>query len=61
MDSIATNYANLDINLRVSALDMLLRTTVATEAFRDQLIAAAQEMTRLRKEKIDYQRKRKEL
>lgn len=61
VDSIATNYANLDINLRVSALDMLLRTTVATEAFRDQLIAAAQEMTRLRKEKIDYQRKRKEL
>ncbi|EAT78897.2 hypothetical protein SNOG_13873 [Parastagonospora nodorum SN15] len=61
MDTIAHNYLHLDVNLRISALDLILRLTVATEAFRDQLIAAAQEMTRLRKEKIDFQRKRKEL
>lgn len=60
-ENIAINYINLDVNLRISALDMILRLTVATEAFREQLIAAAQEMTRLRKEKIDHQRKRKEL
>ncbi len=61
IESIAINYRNLDVNLRILALEIILRLTVATEAFRDQLIAAAQEMTRLRKEKIDYQRKRKEL
>jgi len=61
VESIATNYANLDVNLRVSALDMILRLTIVTEAFRDQLVAAAQEMTCLRKEKFDFQRKRKEL
>ncbi|KAF2852587.1 glycosyltransferase family 57 protein [Plenodomus tracheiphilus IPT5] len=61
IDTIAANYNDLDVNLRVSALDIMLRMTVTTEAFRDQLVAAAQEMTRLRKEKIDYQRKRKEI
>jgi hypothetical protein len=61
IESIANNYAQLDVNLRISALELILRLTVATEAFRDQLVAAAQEMTRLRKEKIDFQRKRKEL
>ncbi|XP_014557849.1 glycosyltransferase family 57 protein [Bipolaris victoriae FI3] len=59
--TIAENYNNLDVNLRISALEMLLSLTVGTENFRDQLTAAAQEMTRLRKEKIEYQRKRKEL
>jgi hypothetical protein len=61
IETIANNYVHLDVNLRISVLDLILRLTVATEAFRDQLIAAAQEMTRLRKEKIDFQRKRKEL
>jgi hypothetical protein len=61
MDTIATHYGQLDVNLRISALDLTLRLTVATDDFRNQLIAAAQEMTRLRKEKIDFQRKRKEL
>jgi hypothetical protein len=61
IDSIASNYVHLDVNLRISALELILRLTVATEAFRDQLVQAAQEMTRLRKEKIDFQRKRKEL
>jgi hypothetical protein len=61
MESIANNYVHLDVNLRVLALELILRLTIATEAFRDQLGAAAQEMTRLRKEKIEFQRKRKEL
>jgi hypothetical protein len=61
IESIAENYRDLDANLRVSALDLALRLTVTTEAFRDQLTAASQEMTRLRKEKIEFQRKRKEL
>ena len=61
IENIAENYRNLDVNLRVSALDQALRLTVTTEAFRDQLNAASLEMTRLRKEKIEFQRKRKEL
>lgn len=61
VESIAANYVHLDVNLRILALDLILRLTVATEDFRNQLVAAAQEMTRLRKEKIDHQRKRKEL
>ncbi|RMZ67011.1 dolichyl pyrophosphate Glc1Man9 c2 alpha-13-glucosyltransferase [Pyrenophora seminiperda CCB06] len=59
--SIAKNYIDLDVNLRISALEMILSLTVVTENFREQLVVAAQEMTRLRKEKIEYQRKRKEL
>jgi len=61
IDTIANHYVHLDVNLRVSALERILRLTVTTEAFRDQLLAAAQDMTKLRKEKIDFQRKRKEL
>jgi hypothetical protein len=34
--------------------------TVTTENFCDQLVAAAQEITKLRKEKIEFQGKRKE-
>jgi hypothetical protein len=59
--TIASNYITLDVNLRISALEMILLLTVSTENFRDQLVAAAQEMTKLRKEKIEFQRKRKEL
>jgi len=61
VESIAINYVHLDVNLRVAALDMALQLTFTTEHFRDQLVAASQEMTRLRKEKIDFQKKRKEL
>lgn len=61
VESIANLYVYLDVNLRIAALEMVLRLTVATEIFRDQLIAASQEMTRLRKEKIEFQKKRKEL
>lgn len=61
MENIENNYNTLDVNLRISALDIILKLTVVTEAFRAQLITAAQEMTRLRKEKIEFQRKRKEL
>lgn len=60
-ESIAENYRDMDVNLRIAALDQALRLTVTTEAFRDQLNAASLEMTRLRKEKIEFQRKRKEL
>lgn len=61
VENIAVKYLNLDVNLRIAALDIALRLTVTTEQFRDQLQSAAQDMTTLRKEKIEYQRKRKEL
>jgi hypothetical protein len=59
--SIASRYVNLDVNLRISALENIMRLTVATDIFRDALAASSAEMTRLRKEKIEFQRKRKEL
>lgn len=61
VENIAMNYLDLDVNLRITALDIALRLTVTTEQFRDQLQNAAQDMTSLRKEKIEHQRKRKEL
>ncbi|KAF2187276.1 glycosyltransferase family 57 protein [Zopfia rhizophila CBS 207.26] len=61
LESIARHYVYLDVNLRIATLEMALRLTVGTETFRDQLVAASQEMTRLRKEKIEFQKKRKEL
>ena len=61
VESIAENYLGMDVNLRITALDIVLRLTVTTETFRDLLQTAASDMTTLRKEKIDFQRKRKEL
>jgi hypothetical protein len=61
IESIADHYVDLDVNLRISALETIMRLTVATDIFRDALAASSAEMTRLRKEKIEYQRKRKEL
>jgi alpha-1,3-glucosyltransferase len=60
-ETIKDRYTHLDVNLRIVALEMVLQLTVATETFRDQLTAASLEMTRLRKEKIEFQKKRKEL
>jgi alpha-1,3-glucosyltransferase len=61
IENIADNYLNMDVNLRVTALDIILRLTVTTDEFRELLQTAAQDMTNLRKEKIEFQRKRKEL
>lgn len=61
VENIARNYTYLDVNLRISALEIALQLTVATESFREQLVQASGEMTRLRKEKIEFQKKRKEL
>ncbi|KAF2015517.1 glycosyltransferase family 57 protein [Aaosphaeria arxii CBS 175.79] len=61
IDNIALNYKHLDVNLRIAALEMVLQLTVTTETFREQLVAASQELTRLRKDKIENQKRRKEL
>lgn len=61
VETIAYNYVYMDINLRIAALEMILLLTISTEAFRDQLLSASADMTKLRKEKIEHQRKRKEL
>ncbi|KAF2277796.1 uncharacterized protein EI97DRAFT_374129 [Westerdykella ornata] len=60
-ENIAHNYIHMDVNLRIQALDMALQLTVFTEAFRESLVQASTDMTRMRKDKIDFQRKRKEL
>jgi alpha-1,3-glucosyltransferase len=61
VETIAFNYVHMDVNLRVAALDMALQLTVTTEHFREQLTQASLEMTRLRKDKIEHQKRRKEL
>lgn len=61
LETIADNYVHMDVNLRISALEMALQLTIATENFRDNLQHASTEMTRLRKTKIEHQKKRKEL
>lgn len=61
VETVAYNYVYMDINLRITALEMILLLTISTEAFRDQLLSASADMTKLRKEKIEHQRRRKEL
>ncbi|CAI6337280.1 unnamed protein product [Periconia digitata] len=61
IETIAYNYVYLDVNYRISALDIIMRLTVSTEPFREHLAIASQDLTKLRKDKIEHQRKRKEL
>lgn len=53
-------YAKMDINLKISALGMIVRLTLATKAVRSYLETCDKDMTETRKLKIEHQRKRKE-
>lgn len=59
-DVVVENYRLLDANLRLQALQIITRMTINTLAIREQLDRMNQEMTDLRKKKIDHQRARKE-
>ncbi|KAI9742628.1 MAG: hypothetical protein M1818_003769 [Claussenomyces sp. TS43310] len=52
-------YASLDINLRVKALQVICMLTIETKAIRGFMEEGAEVMTKYRKEKIQWQRDRK--
>lgn len=52
-------YATLDINLRVQALEIICMLSLETKAIRNYLEECSNQMTEFRKEKIEYQRARK--
>lgn len=52
-------YATLDINLRIAALQMLVVLTIRTDTIKDSLEQCMEDMTETRKRKIDFQRAKK--
>lgn len=52
-------YASMDVNLRISALQMLTILTIRTEAIKDFLEQCMEDMTDVRKRKIEHQREKK--
>ncbi|KAI9691478.1 MAG: hypothetical protein M1822_007549 [Bathelium mastoideum] len=54
-------YASMDVNLRISALQMITILTPSTQTVRDYLEECGEAMTSMRKEKIEQQRKKKPL
>ncbi|GAB7353513.1 hypothetical protein MBLNU459_g3959t1 [Dothideomycetes sp. NU459] len=54
-------YLTMDVNLRIKALQMITSLAVSTKALRDYLEVLSEEQTRIRKEKLDYQKSRKEV
>lgn len=53
-------YGELDVNLRVQALQILCMLTYETRAVRAYMDECAETMTQYRKDKIDWQRRRKQ-
>ncbi|EME83809.1 uncharacterized protein MYCFIDRAFT_84117 [Pseudocercospora fijiensis CIRAD86] len=52
-------YASMDINLRIAALQMLTIMTVRTDRIKEFLETCSEDMTEVRKRKIEYQREKK--
>ncbi|KAL4883442.1 hypothetical protein BJY04DRAFT_226497 [Aspergillus karnatakaensis] len=52
-------YAVLDVNLRIQALQIICLLSLETKAIRNYLEECSNQMTELRKEKIEYQKARK--
>ncbi|KAJ0325978.1 hypothetical protein Brms1b_000195 [Colletotrichum noveboracense] len=59
-DTVREQYANLDVNLRVQALQIICLLTTRTKAMRTYMEECSEQMTAFRKEKIDWQRQRKQ-
>lgn len=59
-DTVADQYANLDVNVRVQILQLLCMLTIETKAIRGYMEDCSEQMTALRKQKIDWQRQRKQ-
>jgi hypothetical protein len=54
-------YAGLDVNLRIQALQIICMLTAETKAVRGFMEECSEQMTSLRKQKIQWQRDRKTL
>lgn len=59
--TVRTRYATLDVNQRVSALQLLIVLSISSTSFRTHLEHRLEEMTAIRKTKVEVQRTRKEL
>lgn len=60
-ETIKQHYDRLDINHRVQALQIICMLTAETKAIRGYMEDCSETMTSYRKEKIEWQRKRKQL
>ncbi|EFQ27106.1 hypothetical protein CGRA01v4_07588 [Colletotrichum graminicola] len=58
--TVRERYANLDVNHRVQALQIVCILTTQTKAMRTYMEECSEQMTAFRKEKIDWQRQRKQ-
>jgi hypothetical protein len=54
-------YTRLDVNIRIQALQILCMLTAETKAIRGYMEECSEQMTSFRKEKIQFQRDRKQL
>ncbi|KAI1374683.1 ATP-utilizing chromatin assembly and remodelling N-terminal-domain-containing protein [Hypoxylon crocopeplum] len=59
-ETVRRQYSKLDLNLRISALQILCLLTASTKAVRGYMEECAETMTGYRKEKIEWQRLRKQ-
>ncbi|KAI0906756.1 DDT domain-containing protein [Ustulina deusta] len=60
LELVCNRYSGLDLNLRISALQILCMLTMETKAVRGYMDDCAETMTGYRKEKIEWQRNRKQ-
>ncbi|KAL4812780.1 ATP-utilizing chromatin assembly and remodelling N-terminal-domain-containing protein [Aspergillus spinulosporus] len=58
-DTARAQYAVLDVNLRIRALQIICMLSLETKAIRNYLEECSNQMTEFRKEKIEYQKARK--
>ncbi|KAL4750477.1 hypothetical protein BDW72DRAFT_203882 [Aspergillus terricola var. indicus] len=58
-DTARAQYAILDVNLRIRALQIICMLSLETRAIRNYLEECSNQMTEFRKEKIEYQKARK--
>lgn len=59
LETAQTQYACMDINLRIQALQLLTILTIRTDVVKDFLEACMDDMTDVRKRKLEYQREKK--
>ncbi|TDZ24083.1 Imitation switch two complex protein 1 [Colletotrichum orbiculare MAFF 240422] len=59
-DTVRENYTKLDANFRVQALQIVCMLTTRTKAMRTYMEECSEQMTTFRKEKIEWQRQRKQ-
>lgn len=59
-ESVRMNYVHLDINLRISALQLITLLSVSTKTVRGYLESMSEEQTKIRKDKLEHQKAKKE-